>query len=145
MIETTPLVLVIEDHEEVATLAAYFLRRANYRPVVAMDGLEGLHLSRTLSPALVLCDLGLPKLNGWELLAVLRSNPATERIPFALMSGLRVARCGSPMPDAFLCKPFRREELLATVRALIHRPLGVLPPGQSVYAGPVLDGAHWKN
>lgn len=122
MNEHAPVVLIIEDYEEIAALAAYFLRRANYRPVVARDGLEGLHLSRTLSPSLILCDLSLPKLNGSELLAILRSNPATAQIPFALMSGLHTACCRFPMPDAFLSKPFRREELLDTVRKCVRRP-----------------------
>src|SRR5882672_1423077 len=101
MKETTSVVLVIEDHEDLAALASYFLRRGNYQPVVASNGLEGLRLARELSPALILCDACLPALNGPELLAVLRANPATAQTPFVLMSGFESARWSSPMPDAF--------------------------------------------
>ena len=120
MNETASTVLVIEDHEDLAALTAYFLRRGNYRPVVAPNGLEGLRLARKLSPALILCDACLPALNGSELLAVLRSNPATAQTPFVLMSGFESARWSNPMPDAFLQKPFQMDEMLALVRALTH-------------------------
>jgi DNA-binding response OmpR family regulator len=126
MKETAPVVLVVEDHEDLSALAAYFLRRGNYRPVIAPNGLEGLRLARELSPALVLCDACLPKLNGLELLAVLRANPATAPTPFVLMSGFESARWGSPMPDAFLQKPFQMDEMLAVVRTFA-RPWPVTP------------------
>ncbi len=119
MKKNEPVILVIEDHEEVAALAAYFLRRANYRPVVAPDGIEGLRLARTLSPALILCDAGLPELNGPKLLAVLRASSVTAAIPFVLMSGFESARGSFPQPEAFLPKPFRMEELLTLVGTLV--------------------------
>ncbi|HWN94041.1 MAG TPA: response regulator [Methylomirabilota bacterium] len=139
MNEKTSTILVIEDHEDVAALAAYFLRRANYQPVVARDGLEGLRLARTLSPALILCDACLPSLNGSELLVLLRADPATARVPFVLMSGYEIARCSSPMPDAFLGKPFRSEDLLALVRA--HIPRLRCAPSRQSNAAPVLETA----
>lgn len=125
MKKNAPVILVIEDHEELAALAAYFLRRANYRPVVATNGLEGLRLARAFSPALILCDAGLPGLNGPELLAVLRASPVTASIPFVLMSGYPISHDSFPMPEAFLQKPFLMNELLALVQAQVgpSRPL----------------------
>jgi len=122
MKNNAPIILIIEDHEEIAELAAYFLRRANYHPVIAADGLEGLQLARMLTPALILCDACLPEMNGLALLATLRVNPITKQIPFVLMSGLQIARSSYPMPDAFLPKPFRMEELLALVQAHLDPP-----------------------
>jgi DNA-binding response OmpR family regulator len=119
MNDTAPFVLVIEDHEEIAALAAYFLWRANYHPVIAPNGMEGLRLARAISPALILCDVGLPDLNGLSVLAVVRSDPLTAQIPFVMMSGYPSARCGHPMPDAFLEKPLRMEKLLAVIAMLI--------------------------
>jgi len=122
MKENPSIVLVIEDHEDLAALASYFLRRGNYQPVVAANGVEGLRLARELSPALVLCDACLPALNGSELLAVLRANPTTAQTPFVLMSGFESARWGNSMPDAFLQKPFQMDEMLTLVRAFARHP-----------------------
>jgi DNA-binding response OmpR family regulator len=122
MKDSAPVVLVIEDDEDIAALAAYFLRRGNYQPVMAQNGIDGLRLARELSPALILCDACLPGLNGLEVLAVLRAKPAAAHAPFVLMSGYENARGGWPMPDAFVQKPFRMEELLALVPAFVRRP-----------------------
>lgn len=121
MKDTSPPILVIEDHEEVAALVAYFLRRANYRPVIAVNGLEGLRVARALLPALIVCDVSLPELNGPAVLAVLRSDPLTEHIPLIMISGYAGARFSNPMPNAFLEKPLRANSLLATVETFIHR------------------------
>jgi DNA-binding response OmpR family regulator len=140
MNETSPIVLVIEDHEDIASLAAYFLRRNHYNPVVAQDGLEGLNLARSLSPALILCDASLPKLSGSEVLAVLRANPVTASIPFVLMSGFECTRWGNPMPDAFLQKPFQIEEMLALVRTFA-RPGHPATPTDGGMLRPVFEVA----
>jgi two-component system alkaline phosphatase synthesis response regulator PhoP len=121
MKQTGSVVLVVEDHEEIAALITYFLRRASYRPVVAGNGTDGLRLARELAPALVLCDACLPGLNGPDLLAVLRADPATERMPFVLMSGYDTARGSCPTPDAFVSKPFRIKELIALIKSLTER------------------------
>lgn len=111
-----PVILVIEDEEEIAALAAYYLRRAGCRTRVARGGSEGMLLARELSPALVLCAASLADLNGLKVLMLLRSDPATRSIPQVLMSGPRAAWSGFPLADAFLEKPFTKERLVSVVR-----------------------------
>jgi CheY-like chemotaxis protein len=119
MNDTAPFVLIIEAHEEVAALAAYFLRRAKYHPVIAPNGIEGLRLARALPPALILCDAGLRDLSGLGVLAVLRSDPLTAHIPLVMMSNYASARFSNPMPNAFLEKPLNMEKLIAVVQLFV--------------------------
>jgi CheY-like chemotaxis protein len=116
-----PVILVIEDDEALGALIAYFLRRGNFRTIIARDGIEGLQLAREVSPALVLCDATLPELNGLRVIRALREDPATARIPLVLMSGNeKPPRLSAPAMDAFLKKPFAMDEMLGLARCLTH-------------------------
>jgi DNA-binding response OmpR family regulator len=119
--QSEPLILVIEDDEALSSLITYFLRRGNFRTVIARDGIEGLQTARQLSPALVLCDSSLPELNGVRVIRALREDPATALIPLILMSGCeQPVRLGAPSMDAFLKKPFAMDEMLGLVRCFTH-------------------------
>lgn len=123
--QSEPLILVIEDDEALGSLISHFLRRGNFRAVIARDGIEGLQLARELSPALVLCDSSLPELNGVRVIRALRDDPATARMPLILMSGCeQPVRLGAPSMDAFLKKPFAMEEMLGLVRCFTHDVFG---------------------
>jgi two-component system phosphate regulon response regulator PhoB len=133
--QSEPLILVIEDDEALGSLIAYFLRRGNFRTVIARDGIEGLQLARELSPALVLCDSSLPELNGVRVIRALREDPATARIPLILMSGCeKPIRLGAPSMDAFLKKPFAMDEMLGLVRCFTHDVFGHESPLSLAFA-----------
>ena len=120
MSEYNATVLIVEDNDEVAELLACMLTHAGIHPVLAANGIAGLHQAQTFLPSLVLCDSCMPRMDGLQVLEAMRSNPSTARIPFVLMSGNDVARYRNEGATALLQKPFPMMEMLALVRSLIR-------------------------
>ncbi len=116
---SAPLVLVVEDDAGAREILRLCLRNAGYDVVEAGDADEALAVARTARPQAVTLDLLLPKRDGWELLAELRSDPATHAIPVIVVSvtedRLRAHTCGA---QAVLVKPIDRELLVGLVREL---------------------------
>jgi CheY-like chemotaxis protein len=73
-----PRVLMVEDHPDIADLYQLKLQLEGYRVAVAPDGDTGLNLARSLKPDLILLDIHVPQLDGLQLLAALREDPATR-------------------------------------------------------------------
>ena len=86
-------VLVIEDDRRSADLLELYLD--GYQVVVARDGAEGLELARALRPRAVILDILLPRLDGWDLLARLKQDPATADIPVVIVRCSTSAARGS--------------------------------------------------
>ena len=108
------------------------LLRNGYEVVIAIDGGEGLAKARAESPDLILMDLGLPGLDGWEATRQLKAEPRTRGIPvIALtahaMSGDRQKALSAGCDD-FDTKPVELPRLLTKIQALLQRPR----PGRSV-------------
>lgn len=80
------LLLLVEDDPAVALVYRLGLEREGYRVAVAPDGEEGVRLARELRPDLVLLDIALPKLDGFQVLDALRQKPETSRTPVAVVS-----------------------------------------------------------
>jgi len=119
-------ILVIEDNAELARQIKSTLEHALYVADVALDGEEGLFLGDTEPYDAVILDLGLPKLDGIEVLE--RWRAAGNRVPVLVLTSChtwreKVAglRAGA---DDYLAKPFEYEELLARLEALIRRAAG---------------------
>ena len=112
-------VLVVEDDRSLARLIEALLESAGYRVRSAADGQSALDAVRARRPALVLLDLSLPRLDGWEVLARLRAE--ADPPPVVLLTGhARLAdRAASEGAAAALLKPFDVDELLHTVARLI--------------------------
>lgn len=118
-------VLVIDDAREVLFYVTFILERAGYRVITATDGREGLRLIENEPPDLILCDIMMPILNGFEVRKTLARNPATAAIPFIFLTarsapvdklhGLEVGA------DDYITKPYDQEELLARVNAVLRR------------------------
>jgi diguanylate cyclase (GGDEF)-like protein len=116
-------VLVAEDSPEIAKLMELTLRMEGYDVLHAADGVQALHLARTMAPHLVLLDVMMPGLNGFEVANQLKKDPATADIPIifvtakhetdALVQGLEVA-------VDYISKPFAVPELAARVRAAMR-------------------------
>lgn len=103
-----PVLLIVDDNPEFQVPLEILLREGPYSLYSAMNGREGLRLARELLPALILLDLVLPGLDGWEVLHHLRRDLSTARIPVLIMSGLpltgeEVMKRGA---QGYLQKPF---------------------------------------
>jgi CheY-like chemotaxis protein len=116
-------VLVIDDEIVVLALIRAHLEAEGYVVETAEDGMTGLEQARRLLPDAIICDVVMPRLDGFRLLAELRRDPRTAAIPVALLTGLsgdtgrqRAAAAGA---EAVLIKPLDRGQLLAAVHALV--------------------------
>jgi CheY-like chemotaxis protein len=119
-------VVVIDDEKLIAEACAAILRRAGCNVSVAHSGEEGLGFIREQLPDVVVCDIRMPGIDGFQVARELKAQPATARIPVVLMSGHGFAEPNSC--DAFLAKPFRVPELIALVQRLAER--GEVPSSQ---------------
>jgi signal transduction histidine kinase len=106
-------VLVVEDDPHSAELLSVYLEGAGYRIAHARDGAEGLEMARRLRPRAVVLDILLPRLDGWDLLARLKADPATADSPVVVVSMLDERGKGLALGAVeYLVKPVAREELL---------------------------------
>ncbi len=115
----TPLALVIEDYPATHKLLVDWLNESGLATASAFDGEEGLTKARQLHPRLIVLDVQLPRLDGWQVLAALKQDAATASIPVVIVtirgdqeppSGLEV--------QGFFVKPLSREDFSHTVRSL---------------------------
>jgi DNA-binding response OmpR family regulator len=123
-------VLVIEDEGDVAELMRYHLAREGYAVSTCASGSEGLARAREVRPDMVLLDIMVPGLNGWEICRRLKRDPDLRSIAVIVVTG-RVEEgdkvLGFEMgADDYVTKPFSPRELLARVRAVMRRSK---PPG----------------
>lgn len=116
-------ILVIEDEETVRKNLVRLLDLEGYRVEEAANGAEGVAAALSRKPDLVICDIGMPSLNGFGVLARLRSEPATAGIPFVFLTASAEAQDESTGyklgADEYVVKPFDT----ATLTALIRRKL----------------------
>lgn len=115
-------VLVVDDDASIRELAATVLRREGYTVLTARDGEEGLSRARAEEPGLILLDLMLPRMDGFEVCRALR---AESDIPIMMLTargddidkivGLEIGA------DDYLTKPFNPREMVARVRAILRR------------------------
>ncbi|MFN2629120.1 MAG: response regulator [Gaiellaceae bacterium] len=116
-------VLVVEDDRHAADLLRIYLEDVGYDVSIARDGMEGLELARQLNPRAVILDVLLPGLNGWELLARLKSDPATAAIPVVIASMLDERGAAFALGAAeYLVKPVGRDELLHALGGCVAPP-----------------------
>jgi DNA-binding response OmpR family regulator len=121
--------LIIDDDEEVLDLLTYGLGRDGYEVMGASNGVQGLRRWRNDHPDIVLLDLNLPRLNGFEVCRRIR---ATSTTPIIVLSGrpgdanvVRALRLGA---DDYVSKPFSQRQLRARMEAVLRRSKGDLAP-----------------
>lgn len=119
------IIQIIEDEPAHASLLDHALRTARYRTNVALDGEIGLLDIKRLHPALVLLDVMLPGVDGFEICRRLREDLHTQTIPIILLTALgseehRVAGLELGADD-YITKPFSLQEVVARVRAVLRR------------------------
>ena len=115
-------VLVVEDEENIVEALRYNLEREGYAVLTAMDGEKGLELARGSNPDLIILDVMLPRLDGFEVCRILRRDVNTP-ILMLTAKGEEVDRIvGLELgADDYVTKPFSMRELLARVRAMLRR------------------------
>jgi DNA-binding response OmpR family regulator len=113
--------LIVEDHPEQADLVARILRMRNYAPLLAETGESGLRLAREQIPDVMLLDLMLPDINGFDVCRRLRTDPATRLIPVVMLTALNDVqhrvhgfRVGA---NAYVTKPYGVEDLFEAINA----------------------------
>ncbi len=121
-------ILLVEDNEMNRDMLSRRLVRRGYEVVIAVDGEQGLAMARSESPALILMDMSLPGLDGWEATRRIKAAPETKRIPvIALtahaMSGDREKAVAAGCDD-FDTKPVDLDRLLQKIEALLARADG---------------------
>jgi CheY-like chemotaxis protein len=116
-------VLIIEDNELNSDALSRRLMRRGYDVLLAADGAEGLNMARAETPDLILMDLGLPGIDGWECTRRLKAEPATRTIPIVALSAHamvgereKALRAGC---DDFSTKPIDFAALLETMARLL--------------------------
>lgn len=113
-------VLIIDDDPMVQHLVRGQLEIEQFRVMAADDGVEGLTLAREVRPSVIILDIHLPKLDGWTVLAELKSDPALSQIPVIMMSvEEQRARGYSFGACEYLVKPVEPDQLVAVVRRAI--------------------------
>lgn len=117
-------VLVVDDDVAIVSLLRANLEMSGYRVEVAYDGLEALDKIQAEMPDLVILDIQMPRLNGWEVLRDLRHHAKTETLPVIMLTILgdseNITRGWSEGVDCYIPKPFKVEEVLAMVARLLE-------------------------
>jgi PAS domain S-box-containing protein len=118
-------ILLIDDDDNFRKMTGDILRKNGYEVVEAMDGRLGLEEAKLRLPDLVVCDLKMTGMNGFDVLETLRSDPAASVIPVIIVSGtdeVEMVRYGMAHgADDYVAKPFETEAFLATVQARLKR------------------------
>ena len=131
-----PTLLVVDDEPEINKLVARIFERRGYRVVAALDGAEALARVGREPPDLIMLDLNLPKIDGWEVCRQLKSDPATKAIPIIMLTAAHAnvddAQIGLGLgADEYVAKPFVKAVLLHNVERLLGRePTEETNPGE---------------
>ena len=133
---TAQPILVIDDDPAILDLIAQVLLEEGYEVLAVSNGQTAVDLARKLRPHLILLDLMMPEMNGWQVTAVLKADPQTRAIPILLLSARRdMARTANELGvTAYLEKPFDLDDLLSRVQRILALSEDLRPktniPGQ---------------
>lgn len=126
MAEQTRKVVCVEDEQEMIDLIRLILSRRGFEVLGANGGVRGLELIRAEKPDIVLLDLMMPEMDGWQVYQQLKADPSTEHIPVVVVTakaqnidkvlGLHIAKV-----DDYISKPFSLQELVDRVEAVLAR------------------------
>jgi CheY-like chemotaxis protein len=120
-----PTVLIVEDNEASRDALARRLERRNYTVLLAVDGLEAVSIARSAKPDLILMDLGLPGIDGWDATAQLKTDRETWHIPIIVLSAHAMPndrhQALAAGGDDFDTKPVQFDRLIDKIEALLAR------------------------
>jgi len=120
---SAPTILLVEDNPDNRTIYGTILRHVGYIVAEAGSGEEGLILARELIPDLVLMDVAMPGIDGWEATRILKSDPATASIPVVALTAHAMTedrrRAQEVGCDGYLSKPIEPRRVVEEVRRLL--------------------------
>jgi len=121
--EKTPTVLVVDDNQENLELLQAYLEDVDCRTVPARDGPEALEIIVNSAPDLILLDVMMPKMSGFEVCKRIKNDPKTSDIPIIMVTALNefgdIERGIDSGTDDFISKPVNKLELLARVKTML--------------------------
>jgi len=128
-------IIYVEDDPEIVDLVSLILSRHGYKVTGIYNGREGLQRIKEEKPDLVLLDLMIPELDGWEIFQKLKSDAATANIPIIIITaksqpidqviGIHIAKV-----DAYICKPFHPQEILDSIEKVLENHKSSIKPQQ---------------
>ena len=121
-------ILIVDDEPEILTLVSFHLTAAGYRTITATNGADAIDLARKNGISLLVLDLLLPDMSGFDVLARIRAQPNPQNAPCLMLSALREdadrIRGLTVGADDYLTKPFNPDELVLRVAAILRRSRG---------------------
>lgn len=121
-----PTALVVDDSITIRRTSERFLASHGFRVVTARDGVEAVDILQSVTPAVVLLDIEMPRMDGFELAAYMRNSGGLAQTPIVMISSRSGAshqeRARAIGVDRFVTKPYREQDLLAQIRAVLCRP-----------------------
>jgi len=122
------LVLLVEDNDVNREMMVRRLQRAGYEVLEAVDGQQAVDRARAETPSVILMDLSLPIMDGWEATRLLKADDSTRSIPIIALTAHAMvedrARALQAGCDGYATKPVQFKELLATMAKVQHLPAG---------------------
>ncbi|HDD24614.1 MAG TPA: response regulator transcription factor [Chloroflexi bacterium] len=128
-------VLIVDDENHIVELARMYLEQEGFYVQAASDGAQALEMITQHPPALIVLDLMLPQIDGWEVCRRLRSTPQVADLPIIMLTardddvdkivGLELGA------DDYMTKPFNPRELVARVKAILRRTYRQIKPGKA--------------
>ncbi len=118
-----PKILLVEDNEMNLDMLSRRLERRGYELVIAMDGAKGIELAGAESPDLILMDMSLPVVDGWEATRRLKADESTQQIPIIALTAHAIAgdreRCLAAGCDEYESKPVKFPRLLGKIEDIL--------------------------
>jgi CheY-like chemotaxis protein len=116
-------ILIIEDHSDMRELLMWQIELMGFMPITAMRGKEGVEMALSEKPELIIMDIMMPGMDGWEAAREIRAHPETKEIPIlaatALFRESDLKTCIEAGCNGYIVKPFTFQELQGKVRELI--------------------------
>lgn len=141
-------ILIVEDDEDIVEMIAYNLKRDGYKIISAFRGEDGLSLAKKNLPDLIILDIMLPGMDGFEVCKSLKNNALTEKIPIIMLTaksqesdkivGLELGA------DDYVTKPFSPRELIARIKAVLRRHRAPSPIKKIKIGNIIIDSPRHK-
>ena len=127
---TAMKVLVVDDSNTIRRSAEIFLKQGGHDVLLAEDGFDALAKINDYQPDLIICDILMPRLDGYQTCAIIKRNPRFASIPVVMLSSkdgvIDKARSRLVGSEEYLTKPFTKDQLLQTVQQLtFHQTAGL--------------------
>ena len=122
--QKAPLILVVDDYQDAREMYAEYLQFSGFRVAEARNGNEALEQAFALKPDLILMDLSLPGMDGWEATRQLKADERTQNIPVVALTGHALAGASDGAKragcDSFVTKPCLPDDLVVEVRRMLN-------------------------